>query len=70
MKTKEVFTLEFNEDQQAFHLNDGSNLTNTLGWRTVLENCTPLLAEKITNTVDKELPKPMTLTSILEFLGR
>lgn len=34
------FTLEFNEKQQAFHLNDGKYPKDNLGWQIIVSNCT------------------------------
>lgn len=32
------FTLEYSEEQGAFHMNDGTHTKNTNGYRTILEN--------------------------------
>jgi hypothetical protein len=32
------YRLEFNEQQQAFHLDNGRNEENTYGWETIKEN--------------------------------
>lgn len=34
------YLLEFNEEQQCFHNNDGRSTPNTFGWFTVLPECT------------------------------
>ncbi len=33
-----LFTLEYSEEQGAFHMNDGTHSKNTNGYRTILEN--------------------------------
>jgi len=34
------FTLEYSEEQGAFHMNDGTHSKNTNGYRTILDNIT------------------------------
>ena len=50
---KETITLEFNENQQQFHHNDGSHELNTQGWVTIMENCTDEIGVNFTEYVEK-----------------
>ncbi len=37
---EKTFTLEYSEQQGAFHMNDGTHTKNTNGYRTILDNIT------------------------------
>ncbi len=37
---EKTFTLEYSEQQGAFHMNDGTHTKNTNGYRSILEDIT------------------------------
>jgi hypothetical protein len=45
------FTLEYNEQQGMFHLNNGSQPKNTNGYKTILEDLTLDQYQKFTDSI-------------------
>ena len=69
----DLFTLEFNEDQQMFHHNYGKSKHNTHGWFTVTDFCSDResrIFEAYVNRIKKKkLTKYYVLRSFQEISG-
>lgn len=65
-----TYRLEFNEEQQGFHLDNGTHEPNTYGWFTIFEQCTDFefyLYESYVNRIPKKrLTKKYLLKSAVE----
>ena len=66
MPLAKTYRLEFNEQQQMFHLDNYSHEENTHGWFTIFEYCTDLefwIYESYVNRIKK---KKLTKTYLLQ----
>lgn len=50
----EMVVLEFNERDQLFHINDGTSIENTNGYRTLTNCCNTETAQHLINFLEKQ----------------
>ncbi len=69
----EIYRLEFNEDQQAFHLDNFTHAENENGWVTIFNFCTDLefkIYESYVNRIKQDkLTKEYLFKCAIELKG-
>lgn len=66
---EQTYRLEFNFNQQGFHLDRGSHEENTHGWVTIIEHCTDQEFKILEAYIARKKKEKLTVQYILESLS-